>query len=304
MAALLVAGCAGLPAAGAPGADAMPDLSAASTPDAPLARRLDALLPAQVLILGEQHDAAEHHALERETVAALAARQRLAAVALEMADSGRSTAALPPAATEAQARAALAWSDRAWPWADYGPVVMAAVRAGVPVLGANLPRARMKDAMADVSLDAQLPPPAWQAQVAAVRDGHCGLLPESQLQPMTRIQVARDREMARTVAQALQAAAPGRVVLLVTGAGHADPALGVAQHLPTDLKVRTVRMAAGGSAADRQRFDALWATPALPPKGYCAALRKPAAAAVQPQRLGQTYLPVSPPSTTSSVPVT
>jgi hypothetical protein len=126
-----------------------------------------------------------------------------------MADSGRSTAALPPTATEGQARAALAWNERAWPWSAYGPVVMAAVGAGVPVLGANLPRARMRDAMADVSLDAQLPPPAWQAQVAAVRDGHCGLLPDSQMQPMTRIQVARDREMARTVAQAAQAGPGG-----------------------------------------------------------------------------------------------
>ncbi|WP_304304506.1 ChaN family lipoprotein [Pseudacidovorax intermedius] len=267
MAAMLATGCAGL---AGPAADA---------PDTPLSRRLDALLPAQVLILGEQHDADAHHALERETVQQLAARQRLAAVALEMADSGRSTAALPPTATEAQARAALAWNERAWPWAAYGPVVMAAVGAGVPVLGANLPRARMKDAMADVSLDAQLPPPAWQAQVAAVRDGHCGLLPESQMQPMTRIQVARDREMARTVAQAAQAAAPSRVVLLVTGAGHADPALGVPQHLPTDMTVRSVRMAAGGAGADRQRFDALWATPAVPPKDYCAELRKPAAPA-------------------------
>ncbi|WP_399685130.1 ChaN family lipoprotein [Xenophilus sp.] len=255
--ALLLAGC----AAG----------QRASDPDAPVPERIEALLPADVLVLGEQHDAPEHHALEREAVEALAARGRLAALALEMAESGRSTARLPAAATEAQARATLGWDAKAWPWEDYGPVVMAAVRAGVPVLGANLPRERMKAAMADVSLDAQLSPEALAAQRAAVRDGHCGLLPAAQIEPMTRIQIARDRAMAQTLIKALEPRAPGRTVLLVTGAGHAERALGVPQHLPTDLVVRTVRLAAGGG--DAPGFDAAWRTPALPARDYCAGVK-------------------------------
>ncbi len=67
-----------------------------------------------------------------------------------MAEEGSSTAHLDRTATEAQVQTALSWNDKGWPWSAYGPAVMAAVRAGVPVLGANLPRARMKDAMADV----------------------------------------------------------------------------------------------------------------------------------------------------------
>lgn len=240
----------------------------ASDPRAPVAERIEALLPADVLVLGEQHDAPEHHALEREAVEALAARGRLAALAMEMAEEGRSTAKLPASATEAQARAALGWDAKAWPWEDYGPAVMAAVRAGVPVLGANLPRARMKDAMADVSLDAQLAPEALAAQRSAVRDGHCGLLPESQIEPMTRIQIARDRAMAQALVKARE---PGRTVLLVAGGGHAERALGVPQHLPTDLVVRTVRLAAGEGEA--RGFDAVWRTPALPPRDYCAGVR-------------------------------
>jgi uncharacterized iron-regulated protein len=242
--------------------------------DGPVADRIARLLPADVVLLGEQHDAPEHHAIEREAVEALAARGRLAALALEMAQEGRTTAALSTAATEAQVQAALAWDLKAWPWTDYAPAVMAAVRAGVPVLGANLPRTRMRDAMADVSLDAQLSAAALRAQQQAVRDGHCGLLPESQIVPMTRIQIARDRAMAHTLAE--QARGPGQAVLLITGAGHADPALGVSQHLPTDLKVRSVRMAAGGATSARGGFDAIWATPALPARDDCASLRKPA----------------------------
>jgi uncharacterized iron-regulated protein len=100
---------------------------------------LAALLPADALLVGEQHDAAEHHRLERALVETLAARGQLAALVLEMADAGQSTASLTRGADEADVRTALAWNDAAWPWLSYGPAVMAAVRAGVPVLGGNLP---------------------------------------------------------------------------------------------------------------------------------------------------------------------
>lgn len=229
-------------------------------------------MPADVLLLGEQHDAAEHQQIERETVEALVQRGRLATVAIEMAEEGNSTAHLPSDATETQVQTALSWNDKGWPWAAYGPVVMAAVRAGVPVVGANLKRAHMRDAMADVSLDAQLSDSARAAQQEAVRSGHCNLLPESQIVPMTRIQIARDRAMAQAV---VRAKAPGKTVLLVSGAGHSNKLLGVPQHLPTDVSAKAVRLQAG-SAADSASgsFDAVWLTPALPEKDYCAGVRR------------------------------
>jgi uncharacterized iron-regulated protein len=238
--------------------------------DTPAARRVAALLPADALLLGEQHDAPEHHALERETVEALAASGHLAGLVLEMADTGNSTGHLASNVTESQVQTALGWNGNAWPWSDYGPAVMAAVRAGVPVIGANLPREHMKDAMADVSLDAQLADDARAAQREAVRSGHCNLLPESQIVPMTRIQIARDRAMAQAI---VKARVPGKTVLLISGAGHADKMLGVPQHLPTDLSVKVVQMQAGAPRATADVFDVAWQTPALPEKDYCAELR-------------------------------
>ena len=237
--------------------------------DAPVASRVTRLLPADVLLLGEQHDAPEHHAIERQAVEALARQGRLAALAIEMAEDGQSTAHLPVDATEAQAQTALSWNDKAWPWADYGPAIMAAVQAGVPVLGANLPRERMKDAMSDVSLDAQLGNAEHLAQQQAVREGHCNLLPEAQIVPMTRIQIARDRSMAQVL---LKARAPGKTVLLIAGAGHVAKTLGVAQHLPTDVRVKSVQLAAG-DVPQAAGYDALWRTPALPARDYCAELK-------------------------------
>lgn len=236
------------------------------------ATRLDKLLPADVLLLGEQHDAAEHQQIEQQVLANLAQRGVLAAVALEMADAGTSTASLHPSSSDEQVRLALHWSDKAWPWSAYGPPVMTAVRAGVPVLGANLPRARMRDSMADSKLDAALPGPALKAQQQDIRTGHCNLLPEAQITPMTRIQIARDISMASTLSQA---AVPGKVVVLLSGNGHADRFLGVPQHLGHDLRVKIIRLQAGPDAGDQaSAFDMLWVTPALPEKDYCAELKE------------------------------
>ena len=219
---------------------------------------LPADLSAQALLLGEQHDVPEHQRLHRDTVQTLAARGQLAAVALEMADQGASTQGLPRDADEATVRQALRWNEAGWPWAAYGPTVMAAVRAGVPVLGANLPRGQMRAAMIDESLDARLPAPALARQREAIRTGHCDLMPPTQIAPMARIQIARDRAMADTVSQAVQTPVqPARTVVLVAGHAHVDAELGVPQHLPPGLRVQAIT----------------W--PKAPPaRDYCADLRR------------------------------
>lgn len=245
--------------------------------------RLATLLPTDVLLLGEQHDAPAHQQLQRQAVQWLAARGELAALALEMAEQGRSTAGLPRDASEADVQHALAWRDAGWPWKTYRLVVMAAVRAGVPVLGANLPAARQREAMRDAALDARLPPAALAEQQQRMRDGHCGLLPESQIGPMTRVQIARDIAMADTVRAARQ---PGRTVLLVAGNGHVHRALGVPLHLPPDLTTKVLSAQSGQAQAaidsevtdtlpaHTSGADLLWPTPPVPPRDYCAELRR------------------------------
>ena len=233
-------------------------------------RRLQALGPAGVLLLGEQHDVPAHQQLQRAVVQALAAQGTLAAVALEMAEQGATTATLAPDASEALAQAVLRWDAAAWPWAAYGPVVMTAVRAGVPVLGANLPRAQIRDAMKSVALDDHLTPGSWQKQQENIRQGHCGLLPESQIVPMTRVQTARDAAMARTLLAARQ---PGKTVLLIAGNGHVDREVGVPTHLGRDLLRKTVMLGAMAQVHPASS-DALWATPAPPPRDHCAELQR------------------------------
>lgn len=247
--------------------------------DASRAERLQELLPADIILLGEQHDAADHQQVHRIVVEALAAKNSLAALALEMASQGQSTVALASNASEDAVRQALQWNNAGWPWSAYGPAVMAAVRAGVPVIGANLPPAQLRQAMARTELDAVLAAPALKAQQQNIRTGHCDLLPESQIAPMTRVQIARDLAMADTLAKAVQA---GKTVVLLAGGGHVDRSLGVPLHLAPGLKVKAVLIRPEiqtDLSESVSNFDAIWPAQAAPVVDYCAkfgASRRPA----------------------------
>ncbi|MFA9287105.1 ChaN family lipoprotein [Comamonas sp. SY3] len=257
----LLAGCASqAPQSPAPASAAM-DRSTMSLAEAP-----------DVLLLGEQHDAAAHQQWQRATVAHWAARQQLAAVVLEMADAGHSTQGLAPSASDAQVQQALAWNDKGWPWRHYGPVVMSAVQAGVPVLGGNLPRAQMREVMQQTRWDSHLPAAAWQRQLDAMADGHCGLLPNHQLAPMARIQLAKDESMASTATAQLQ---PGKTVLLIAGRGHVLRSTGIPTWLPAGTRsVVAIGQAGNQAQADAADRDWVHSTPALPAEDHCAALRE------------------------------
>jgi uncharacterized iron-regulated protein len=239
-----------------------------------LGARLKALAPSQVLLLGEQHDAAEHQQIARELVQALAAQGQLAALVLEMLPAGRNSSGLAPGSQEQTVRQALGWDERGWPWQAYGPVVMAAVAAGVPVLGGNLPLEALRASMGRSELDQRLPAPALEQQKQLMREGHCGLLPESQIAPMARIQIARDLSLADTVQSATASARPGQQVLLLSGSVHADKQLGVPRHLSASLKAVSVRLLSQGSDPAGGSFDAHWPTGPAPATDHCAALRE------------------------------
>lgn len=256
------------------------DTDGSKRPKSPLTAETETVaLPADwpvadVLLIGEQHDAAEHQRRAAQIVKHLAAQGRVVAVVLEMAEQGRSTAPLPRDADEVQMRAALAWDDRGWPWAAYGPIVLAAVRAGVPVIGANLPRGSLRDVMRNEQLDSEVSDALRERLLADVRDGHCGLLPVSQLPGMTRVQIGRDLAMASTLAALAQ---PGRVVVLVAGANHVDKTRGVPQHLRTlapSLSLHALGLSAGtaGDGAAAGGFDEIWITPTFERPDPCEGL--------------------------------
>jgi uncharacterized iron-regulated protein len=237
------------------------------------------LLPAsaaQLLIFGEQHDQPDQQRQVAAEVQALAERGRLAAVVLEMAEQPLRTSALPRDASEAAVRDALQW--KGWPWEPYAAVVMNAVRAGVPVLGGNLPRVAMRAAMADSALDTLVDDAVRGLLADAVRSGHCDLLPAAQQPGMVRIQIARDRSMARIVAEALRAAPPGSTVVLLAGAQHAARDRGVPQQLARMDAAWPVRVVMFGQATTGLMADERRPAVFTPQEDHCQALRQRLAA--------------------------
>jgi uncharacterized iron-regulated protein len=224
-----------------------------------------------VLLLGEQHNAPEHQQQHQQVIEAWSQAQRLGAVVLEMADAGHDTTSLAPDASPADVQSRLAWKDNAWPWSVYQPAIMSAVAHGVPVIGGNLPRERHREVMRDAAWDSRVSPQARQALEEAVREGHCDLLPASQLRPMTRIQIARDASIAQTVLTALP---PKQTVIVLCGAQHAHRRLGIPVHLPNHTRLHSVRLSTNNtSPSNPAEYDTVWTTAPLPQKDHCADLR-------------------------------
>ena len=251
-------------------------LSACATPVAHWQPHLNGLpTQAPVVLLGEQHDADEHQTMARLSVARLAQSPGLSALVLEMADEGADTSGLSTHATEAQVRDRLRWNDAGWPWQRYGPVVMQAVQLGVPVVGANLPRSAMGAVMRDEQWDARVPSGVLADHRKRMVGSHCGLLPESQVPGMARIQIARDERMAQTAERWLR---PSKTVLLVAGAEHVKRDRGIPLFWPEALaqQAHVVWMRAGKPHTDAKGVaDATWATPATPERDHCAEMARP-----------------------------
>lgn len=227
---------------------------------------------ARLLVFGEVHDQPDQQRQVAEEVQQLAAAGHLSAVVLEMAEVPRQTTGLPRDASEAQVQQALQW--RGWPWDRYAAVVMNAVRAGVPVLGGNLPREQMRATMSDSDLDATLTPSQRELLAKAVRDGHCGLLPETREPGMVRVQIARDRSISATAAAAARAAGPQQTVLLLVGAQHASHDRGIPVHLAATDPTLPVHVVMFGDLSNNLVADEWRHAVYTPQVDHCANLKR------------------------------
>lgn len=227
---------------------------------------------ADLLIFGEVHDQPDQQRQVADEVQRLAAAGRLAAVVLEMVEAPHASTGLPRDASQAQVQHTLHW--RGWPWDRYAAVVMNAVRAGVPVLGGNLPREQMRATMGDAPLDAKLSPALRELLATQVRDGHCGLLSEDRVPGMVRIQIARDRSMAASAERAARDAAANQTVVLLAGAQHASRDRGVPLHLAAIDPALPVRVVMFGALSDRLAADERREAKLTPQPDHCAELER------------------------------
>lgn len=227
------------------------------------------------ILVGEKHDNPDHHALQRWLLQALQTARPQGSVVLEMLqpaqqpliDKVQRQAQLP-----SDLPAALDW-QQGWDWQMYAPIVREALKGPGVLLAGDLSPEAMREAyrrqpvLSGVRSNA---PQVKAALLEQVREGHCGLLPESQLPAMLVIQQQRDRHMAERLLAAPQPA------LLLAGAYHARKDLGVPLHL-IDLQAqgdtRVLLLAEVGQKVEAGMADYVWYTAALPEQDYCGQLR-------------------------------
>ena len=243
------------------------------------AQLVERLAPASRLLIGEQHDNPDHHALQLWLLQALATQRPPGALLLEMLNPEQQARvdALRGQVAGGQWPSdlprALAW-QAGWDWALYGPLVRHALQREAPLLAANLDPAEIKRIYRTAPAlqgAASTAPAVCAALRAQIRESHCQLLPESQLPAMLAVQQQRDRRMAERLL-----AAPAPAVLLA-GGFHVRRDLGVPLHL-ADLGaaggVQVLQLAEVGAAVSAAQADFVWYTPAQPAQDHCATLRQ------------------------------
>jgi uncharacterized iron-regulated protein len=212
---------------------------------------------AKVLLLGETHDNVDHHLLQARLLRSVVSAGRWPAVAFEML-TPEQQAAIDAAVAQDKPSAdaignAVAWDKSGWPpFKTYRPIFAEAVAAGLPVIGANLPRKQVreivmkgKDAIPPAvaaRIDRKGPPTPEEEEALKqeMEAAHCGELPAAHMGPMLLAQRSRDAQMAEAVLAAVKKSGG---VVLVTGAEHARRDRGVPAYLLGDAGEAIVSVA-------------------------------------------------------------
>lgn len=240
---------------------------------------IERLAPVPRVLVGEQHDNPDHHALQLWLLQALEQRRPQGSLLMEMINPDQQNKVdqarkqLSAGQEVADLPGALAWQKN-WEWSMYGPIVRHALSQPYPLLAANLDRSEIMtiyktrpvlEGAISTAKSVQAP------LLEDIRESHCGLLPEDQLPAMLAVQQQRDRRMAQRLLAAPQPA------LLFAGAFHVRRDLGVPLHL-TDLGAGqgsiSLVLAEVGKAVPAGTADYVWYTSALPEKDHCAELRR------------------------------
>ena len=248
------------------------------------------------VLLGEKHDNPEHHLIQARVLAEMIALGRRPAVVWEMVPRGKQ-AALDDLADRGNVdpdrfAEAVGWADSGWPdWKYYRPIAEVALTAGLPMVAGNIDRETVgrlarnpesvdPDLVNALGLNVPLPDGVRDAVEEAVYRGHCELVPRERLEPMIRVQVARDASLAEAM---VRAAATADGAVLIAGGQHVRRDIGAGYHLIYRFEARDAaslalleRGAEPPAVPDEtlsRKFDFVWFTKrAHPDRDYCAEL--------------------------------
>jgi uncharacterized iron-regulated protein len=228
------------------------------------------LFAAHYVLLGEKHDAKEHHDLQLALLRSLIGRGRKPALVLEMLEID--------AQAVIDSGADLAPHAPGWDWPFYAPLVAVARQFNMPVVAGNYPRAKIKAAFhgtpisaedrATFGLDTEFPGRASLEEELLA--SHCGQLPKSMLPGFVDAQRLRDGQMAERM---IARATPGGAVL-IAGSGHVRNDRGVPWVIRTrDKNAKVFSLAFLEGKPDTSQplpYDAVWFTAPVTREDPCA----------------------------------
>jgi len=257
---------------------------------------------ADIVLLGESHDNAGHHALQQRVLGALAGMEPRPVLVMEQYDieqQGRLDAiAVSTASGDIKLAAYRTLMNEGWNWPAYQPLLSLAIEHKLPVLAANISRASLRDVMRS-GQDALGTGEAkrlglasgWRREQQAalakdIADAHCDALPLPAIGALTLAQRARHAVMA----DRLLSVRGGKAVAIF-GRGHVRQDLAVPLYL-RQRAPRTSVLAVGMVEATPpfqpeevaygplgQRFDAVvFSGQVERDADPCAAFHKPPAA--------------------------
>lgn len=204
-----------------------------------------ALLGADIVLLGEQHDNVDHHRLQAALLRDLVDAGRRPAVAFEQLDLEdqpavdavlRERGAADPARLATRLAERVDWAKSGWPpFDEYRGIFEVALAAHLDLRAANLSRPAMAHVLAQAPGAApspsaprvELPAAERRAMATEIEQSHCGYANERMIAAMIEAQMYRDDAMARVIANAVRT--DGAV--LIAGFGHARKDYGVPLYL-------------------------------------------------------------------------
>ncbi|MEL6522503.1 MAG: ChaN family lipoprotein [Pseudomonadota bacterium] len=198
---------------------------------------LSALPSAEIYLLGERHDNADHHEIQACYVGAVAP----AALVFEMLTADRAEGVpFEHRLDEDKLRETLDWDNSGWPdFSIYYNIFEAAPEA--KLYGAAVPRETLRSAFQDgavglfggdanrFGLDRPLPEDEQAEREEMQFNAHCEAMPREMMSGMVDAQRLRDAELARVALQALEET--GGPVAVILGNGHARQDWGVPVYL-------------------------------------------------------------------------
>lgn len=210
-----------------------------------------------ILIIGEQHDNAEHHRLQGALVRSLAGDAK--AVVFEQFRANEQAkldelSAQAPAPPVAQFKSAMGWEKSGWAQYNYDALLSAVLDANLALYAGDATRETIKkvakegagalpaEARARLKLDAALGTMLDDASLKEIEDSHCNMMPKASLKAMAFAQRYRDAQLADVVLKAVEAHGSA---ILIAGNGHARTDRGVPWYIrqaAPDMKVVSVML--------------------------------------------------------------